>query len=42
MLVGFGCNVPAIMTTRTLDNERDRILTIMMNLFMSCGARLPV
>ncbi len=42
MLVGFGCNVPAIMATRTLDNQRDRILTIMMNPFMSCGARLPV
>jgi len=42
MLVGFGCNVPAIMATRTLDNERDRILTVMMNPFMSCGARLPV
>jgi len=42
MLVGFGCNVPAIMATRTLENERDRTLTIMMNPFMSCGARLPV
>ncbi len=42
MLVGFGCNVPAIMAARTLDNERDRTLTIMMNPFMSCGARLPV
>lgn len=42
MLVGFGCNVPAIMATRTLDNERDRTLTVMMNPFMSCGARLPV
>ena len=42
MLVGFGCNVPAIMATRTLENERDRILTVMMNPFMSCGARLPV
>jgi ferrous iron transport protein B len=42
MLVGFGCNVPAIMATRTLDSERDRTLTIMMNPFMSCGARLPV
>ena len=42
MLVGFGCNVPAIMATRTLDNEKDRITTIMMNPFMSCGARLPV
>lgn len=42
LLVGFGCNVPAIMATRTLENERDRTLTIMMNPFMSCGARLPV
>lgn len=42
LLVGFGCNVPAIMATRTLDDERDRILTIMLNPFMSCGARLPV
>jgi len=42
LLVGFGCNVPAIMATRTLDNQRDRTLTIMMNPFMSCGARLPV
>lgn len=42
MLVGFGCNVPAILATRTLENDRDRILTIMMNPFMSCGARLPV
>jgi len=42
MIVGFGCNVPAIMATRTLDNQRDRILTNLMNPFMSCGARLPV
>ncbi len=42
MLVGFGCNVPAIMATRTLENQRDRILTTLMNPFMSCGARLPV
>ena len=42
LLVGFGCNVPAIMATRTLENQRDRTLTIMMNPFMSCGARLPV
>ncbi len=42
MLIGFGCNVPAIMATRTLENRRDRLLTIMMNPFMSCGARLPV
>jgi len=42
MIVGFGCNVPAIMATRTLDNQNDRILTNLMNPFMSCGARLPV
>ena len=42
MIVGFGCNVPAIMATRTLESERDRILTNIMNPFMSCGARLPV
>ncbi len=42
MIVGFGCNVPAIMATRTLDNQSDRILTNLMNPFMSCGARLPV
>ncbi len=42
VLVGFGCNVPAIMATRTLEQDRDRKMTIMMNPFMSCGARLPV
>lgn len=42
MIVGFGCNVPAIIATRTLDNQRDRVLTNLMNPFMSCGARLPV
>jgi ferrous iron transport protein B len=42
LIVGFGCNVPAIMATRTLENPRDRILTILMNPFMSCGARLPI
>ena len=42
MIVGFGCNVPAVMATRTLDTERERKLTILMNPFMSCGARLPV
>ncbi len=42
MIVGFGCNVPAIMATRTLESERERKLTILMNPFMSCGARLPV
>ncbi len=42
LIVGFGCNVPAIMATRTMEQERDRIMTIMMAPFMSCGARLPV
>ena len=42
MLIGFGCNVPAIMATRTLENHRDRILTILVNPLMSCGARIPV
>ncbi|MDF7799967.1 Fe(2+) transporter permease subunit FeoB [Pontiellaceae bacterium B1224] len=42
MMVGFGCNVPGIMATRTLESHRDRILAILMNPFMSCGARLPV
>jgi ferrous iron transport protein B len=42
LIVGFGCNVPGIMATRTLENERERKLTILMNPFMSCGARLPV
>lgn len=42
MLLGFGCNVPAIMATRTLESRKDRILTMLINPFMSCGARLPV
>ena len=42
LIVGFGCNVPAIMATRTLDNRRDRVLTTMMSPFMSCSARLAI
>ena len=42
MLVGFGCSVPAIMATRTLDSKRDRFLTVFMAPFMSCGAKLPI
>jgi ferrous iron transport protein B len=42
LIVGFGCNVPAIMAARTLENQRDRTMTTMMAPFMSCGARLPV
>lgn len=42
LLVGFGCTVPAVMATRTLEHRRDRLLTVMMAPYMSCGARLPV
>ncbi len=42
MLLGFGCNVPAIMSTRTLENEKDRLIAILINPFMSCGAKFPV
>lgn len=42
MLMGFGCNVPAVMATRTIESKRDRILTMMAIPFMSCSARLPV
>ena len=42
MILGFGCTVPALMASRTLENERDRRLTMMITPFMSCGARFPV
>ena len=42
MLMGFGCSVPAIMATRTLESEKDRVLTILITPFMSCSAKLPV
>ncbi len=42
MVLGFGCNVPGIMATRTLENEKDRLIAILINPFMSCGARFPV
>ena len=42
MVVGFGCNVPAIMATRTLERPRDRIVAVLMSPFMSCGGRLAV
>ncbi|UCG13368.1 MAG: ferrous iron transport protein B [Deltaproteobacteria bacterium] len=42
MLMGFGCNAPAIMATRTLESERDRLLSILINPLISCSARLPV
>lgn len=42
MLIGFGCSVPAIMSTRTLPSDRDRKMTIMLTPFMSCSAKLPI
>jgi ferrous iron transport protein B len=42
LLVGFGCTVPALMATRTLEQRRDRLLTMLIAPFMSCGARMPV
>ncbi len=42
LIMGFGCNVPAIMATRTIENRTNRFLTILINPFMSCSARLPV
>ena len=42
IIMGFGCNVPAIMATRTLENRRDRLITIMMIPFMSCGTKYPI
>ena len=42
LLVGFGCSVPAVMATRTLPNERDRKMTILLTPFMSCSAKMPI
>lgn len=42
MIVGFGCNVPGVMATRTLENQNDRMISMMINPFMSCGAKIPV
>ena len=42
MLMGFGCTTPAVMAARTMENEKDRRMTIMITPFMSCGARLPI
>lgn len=42
MIIAFGCTVPAIMSTRTLTSYRDRLMTLVMTPFMSCGARMPV
>ena len=42
MIIGFGCNVPAIMATRTIESRKDRLITMLIIPFMSCSARLPV
>lgn len=42
LVMGFGCNVPAVIATRTLENKNDRLITMLINPFMSCSARLPV
>ena len=42
MLIGFGCTVPAVMSTRTLPSERDRKMTILLTPFMSCSAKIPI
>ncbi len=42
LIMGFGCNVPAIMATRTIENRNNRMVTILINPLISCGARLPV
>ncbi len=42
MIIGFGCTVPAIMSARTMDNKKDRMVTMLIAPFMSCGAKLPI
>ncbi len=42
MMIGFGCTVPAVMATRTIENPKDRLVTILVTPFVSCGARLPI
>lgn len=42
LLIGFGCNVPAILSSRMIENRKDRLVTMLINPFMSCSARLPV
>lgn len=42
LIIGFGCNVPAIMATRTIEDKKDRLVTMLIVPFMSCGARLPI
>src|SRR5665811_1772105 len=42
MLIGFGCTIPAYMCTRTLESKNDRMITMHISTFMSCGGRLPI
>ncbi|HZK20704.1 MAG TPA: ferrous iron transport protein B [Oscillospiraceae bacterium] len=42
MIIGFGCNVPGVMSARTMDNKKDRMITMLINPFMSCGAKIPI
>lgn len=42
MIIGFGCNVPGIMSARTMDNKKDRMITMLIMPFMSCGAKIPI
>lgn len=42
LIIGFGCNVPAVMATRTIENRKDRLITMLIIPFMSCSARLPI
>ena len=42
MIISFGCNVPGIMAARTIEQRKERLMTILVNPFMSCSARLPV
>lgn len=42
MIIGFGCNVPGIMSARTMDNKKDKMITMLINPFMSCGAKIPI
>ena len=42
MIIGFGCTVPGIMSARTLDSKKDRMITMLITPFMSCGAKLPI
>ena len=42
LIMGFGCNVPAIMASRTIENRKSRLITMLVNPLMSCSARLPI